>query len=68
MEAFKAKPQSNSSSDEILRTIMLLQQSQDLSRHVGAFMDILMSHKVENLPFLVSPFLSDEWHEANFLR
>ncbi|KAM5554755.1 hypothetical protein ABKV19_022924 [Rosa sericea] len=58
------------SSEKIQNIVMFLQRSEGLSKHVDSFMQILslLQLKDDENSFVLSPLLSDELRDANFLR
>uniref|UniRef100_A0A2N9FJB6 CCR4-NOT transcription complex subunit 1-like n=1 Tax=Fagus sylvatica TaxID=28930 RepID=A0A2N9FJB6_FAGSY len=64
-----ANPVSLSCSDQIQNIVMFLQRSEGLSKHVDSFMQILSLVQLDGVtPFVLTPLLSDELREADFLR
>lgn len=56
------------SSEQIQSIIMFLQRSEGLSKHVDSFMQMLSFVQQKDAPpFVLTPLLSDELHDANFL-
>lgn len=62
-------PVAMNSSEQIQNTVMFLQRSDGLSKHVDSFMQMLslLQLKDDSL-FVLTPLLSDELRDANFLR
>lgn len=61
----------NSSLDDakqIQNVLLFLNQSEGLSKHVDLFMHLLSLVQSKEAQFILTPLLSDELHEANFLR
>ena len=61
----------NSSLDDakhIQNVLLFLNQSEGLSKHVDLFMHLLSLVPSKEAQFILTPLLSDEFHEANFLR
>ncbi|XP_040991398.1 CCR4-NOT transcription complex subunit 1-like isoform X2 [Juglans microcarpa x Juglans regia] len=57
------------SSEQIQNIVVFLQRSDILSKHVDFFMQMLSLVKSNDVtPFVLTPLLSDELREANFLR
>ncbi|KAL2331525.1 hypothetical protein Fmac_019106 [Flemingia macrophylla] len=55
--------------DQIHNIIVFLRQSEGLSKHVDSFMQILSLVQFKDTPpFVLTPLLPDEMHEADFLR
>ncbi|KAL2319967.1 hypothetical protein Fmac_028936 [Flemingia macrophylla] len=55
--------------DQIHNIIVFLKQSEGLSKHVDSFMQILSLVQFKDTPpFVLTPLLPDEMHEADFLR
>lgn len=69
IEKLCESPVAVNSSEQIQNIVMFLQRSEGLSRHVDSFMQMLslLQLKDDSL-FVLSPLLSDELREANFLR
>ncbi|CAJ1948186.1 unnamed protein product [Sphenostylis stenocarpa] len=69
IEELCANPGSLSFHDQIHNIIMFLKQSEGLSKHVDSFMQILSLVQFKDTPpFVLTPLLPDEMHEADFLR
>lgn len=69
IEELCANPVALNSSEQILSIITFLQQSEGLSKHVDSFMQMLSLVQPKDVPpFVLTPLLSDEQREANFLR
>lgn len=62
----------NSSLDDVMpiqSVLLFLDQSEGLSKHVDLFMHMLsLIQSKEEAQFILTPLLSDELREANFLR
>lgn len=69
IEKLCESPVDMNSSEQIQNIVMFLQRSEGLSKHVDFFMQMLslLQLKDDSL-FVLSPLLSDELREANFLR
>jgi len=69
IEELCANPVLLNSSERIQNIVMFLQRSEALSKHVDSFMQMLSFVQSNDVaPFVLTPFLSDELREANFLR
>ncbi|PON57727.1 CCR4-NOT transcription complex subunit [Trema orientale] len=69
IEELCANPVALNSSEQILSIITFLQQSEGLSKHVDSLMQMLSLVQPKDVsPYFLTPLLSDEQHEANFLR
>ncbi|TKY68978.1 CCR4-NOT transcription complex subunit 1 [Spatholobus suberectus] len=69
IEELCANPGSLSCHEQIHNIIMFLKQSEGLSKHVDSFMQILSLVQFKDTPpFVLTPLLPDEMHEADFLR
>ncbi|KAL9303652.1 hypothetical protein ACSQ67_020915 [Phaseolus vulgaris] len=69
IEELCANPGSMSFHEQIHSIIMFLKQSEGLSKHVDSFMQILSLVEFKDTPpFVLTPLLPDEMHEADFLR
>lgn len=69
VEALCANPVSMNSAEQIQNIVMCLQRSEGLSKHVDHLLRILsLLQPKESFPFVLTPLLSDEMREANFLR
>lgn len=69
IEELCANPITMHSSEQIQSIIMFLQRSEGLSKHVDSFMLMLSFVQQKDAPpFVLTPLLSDELREANFLR
>ncbi|XP_021677934.2 uncharacterized protein LOC110663040 isoform X2 [Hevea brasiliensis] len=69
IEELCTNPVSMNSSEQIQNIVMFLQQSEGLSKHVDHLLQILsLVQPKETFPFVLTPLLSDEMREANFLR
>ncbi|KAK7350377.1 hypothetical protein VNO77_08930 [Canavalia gladiata] len=69
IEELCANPGSLSCHEQIQNIIMFLKQSEGLSKHVDSFMQILSLVQFKDTPpFVLTPLLPDEMHEAEFLR
>ncbi|KAL5134617.1 CCR4-NOT transcription complex subunit 1 [Glycine soja] len=69
IEELCANPGYLSFHEQIHNVIMFLKQSEGLSKHVDSFMQILSLVQFKDTPpFVLSPLLPDEMHEADFLR
>ncbi|KAK7386118.1 hypothetical protein VNO78_26091 [Psophocarpus tetragonolobus] len=69
IEDLCAYPGSLSFREQIHNIIMFLKQSEGLSKHVDSFMQLLsLVQFKETPPFVLTPLLPDEMHEADFLR
>lgn len=61
----------NSSLDDVKQiqnVLLFLDQSEGLSKHVDLFMHMLSLVQSKEAQFILTPLLSDELREANFLR
>ncbi|KAJ7950880.1 putative CCR4-NOT transcription complex protein [Quillaja saponaria] len=67
IEELCANPISLSSCEKIQNVVTFLQRSEGLSKHVDSFMQML-SLMQDTTPFTLTPLLSDDMREANFLR
>lgn len=68
IEELCANPISMHSSEQIQSIIMFLQRAEGLSKHVDSFMQMLsFVQQKDTPPFVLTPLLSDELREANFL-
>ncbi|KAL2324680.1 hypothetical protein Fmac_023738 [Flemingia macrophylla] len=55
--------------DQIHNIIVFVKQTEGLSKHVDSFMQILsLVQFKDTTPFVLTPLLPDEMHEADFLR
>ena len=63
-------PVDRMSSEKIQSIVIFLQRSEGLSKHVDSFMQMLslLQLKEDESSFVLSPLLSDELRDANFLR
>lgn len=69
IEELCANPVSLNSAEQIQNIVMFLQRSGGLSKHIDHLLQILSSvQPKESFPFVLTPLLSDEMREANFLR
>ncbi|CAI0393707.1 unnamed protein product [Linum tenue] len=69
IEELCADPVSITSTEQIQKIVMFLQRSEGLSKHVDRFMQMLsLLQSKDVVPFVLSPLLSEELREANFLR
>jgi len=69
IEELCANPGSLSCHEQIHSVIMFLRHSEGLSEHVDSFMQLLSLMQVKDTPpFVLTPLLPDEMHEANILR
>jgi CCR4-NOT transcription complex subunit 1 len=69
IEELCANPVLLNSSERIQNIVMFLQRSEALSKHLDSFMQMLSFVQSNDVaPFVLTPFLSDELREANFLR
>ncbi|XVF79827.1 hypothetical protein PTKIN_Ptkin15bG0021000 [Pterospermum kingtungense] len=69
IEELHSNPVSFDSSEQVQNIIMFLQCSDDLSKHVDSFMQMLsLVQEKDVAQFVLTPILSDELREANFLR
>ncbi|KAJ1439436.1 CCR4-NOT transcription complex subunit 1, TTP binding domain, partial [Sesbania bispinosa] len=69
IEELCANPGSLSCHDQIQNIIIFLKQSEGLSKHVDSFMQILSLVQFKDTPpFVLTPLLPDEMHEADILR
>ncbi|XP_039684486.1 CCR4-NOT transcription complex subunit 1 isoform X2 [Medicago truncatula] len=69
IEELCANPGSLSFHEQIHSVIMFLRHSEGLSEHVDSFMQLLSLVQVKDTPpFVLTPLLPDEMHEANILR
>lgn len=57
------------SAEQIQQILLFLNRSEELSKHADAFMRILSLVQLnDQAQFVLSPILSDEFHEANYFR
>ncbi|KAG8653698.1 CCR4-NOT transcription complex subunit 1-like isoform X2 [Manihot esculenta] len=69
IEELCENPVSLNSAEQIQNIVMFLQRSGGLSKHIDHLLQILSSvQPKESFPFVLTPLLSDEMREANFLR
>lgn len=69
IEELCANPIALNSSVQISSIITFFQQSESFSKHVDSFMQMLSLVQLKDVPpFVLTPLLSDEKREANFLR
>lgn len=69
IEELCANPVLISSVDQVQNIVMFLQRSEGLSKHVDNFMQMLsLMQSKDVVPFVLTPLISDELREANFLR
>lgn len=69
IEKLFANPLPLDSAEEIRKIVMFLQRSEDLSKHIDYFMKILsLLHSEDVVQFVLTPILSEELCESNFLR
>ncbi|XVF22765.1 hypothetical protein REPUB_Repub12eG0199200 [Reevesia pubescens] len=69
IEELHSNPASFDSSEQIQNIVMFLQCSDALSKHVDSFMQMLSLVQAKDVAqFVLTPILSDELREANFLR
>ncbi|XP_060964127.1 uncharacterized protein LOC133033427 isoform X2 [Cannabis sativa] len=69
IEELCANPVALNSSEQILNIIMFLQQSEGLSKHVDSFIQMLSLVQPKDVSqFVLTPSVSDEQREANFLK
>ncbi|XP_020538535.1 CCR4-NOT transcription complex subunit 1 isoform X2 [Jatropha curcas] len=69
IEELCADPVSMNSVEQIQNIVMFLQQSEGLSKHVDRLLQILSLLQPNDVsPFVLTPLLSDEMRETNFLR
>ncbi|KAL4353352.1 hypothetical protein GQ457_06G032980 [Hibiscus cannabinus] len=69
VEELHSNPASFDSTEQIQNIIMFLQCSGALSKHVDSFMQMLSLVQANDAAqFILTPILSDELHEDNFLR
>ncbi|KAG5142481.1 hypothetical protein JHK82_018176 [Glycine max] len=69
IEELCANPGSLSFHEQMHNVIMFLKQSEGFSKHVDSFMQILSLVQFKDTPpFVLTPLLPDEMHEADFLR
>lgn len=69
MKELCTNPVSVSCTDQIKNIVMLLQRSEGLSKHMDSFMQMLSLVQFNDVtPFVLTPLLSDELREADFLR
>ncbi|XP_058008298.1 uncharacterized protein LOC110666945 isoform X2 [Hevea brasiliensis] len=69
IEELCANPVSVNSVEQIQNIVMFLRRSEGLSKHVDRLLQILsLLQPQEPFSFVLSPLLSDEMREANFLR
>ncbi|XP_059434806.1 uncharacterized protein LOC132167794 isoform X1 [Corylus avellana] len=69
IEELCANPVLLNSSERIQNIVMFLQRSEALSKHLDSFMQMLSFVQSNDVaPFVLTPLLSDELREANFLR
>ncbi|KAM7260736.1 hypothetical protein ACFE04_026211 [Oxalis oulophora] len=67
IEALCANPVPLKSAEQIQNIVLFLQQSEDLSKHVDSFMQMLSLVQLsDENQFVLTPFLPDELREANF--
>ncbi|KAJ6729920.1 hypothetical protein OIU85_020791 [Salix viminalis] len=69
IEELCANPVPMNSVEQIQNIVMFLQRSEGLSKHVDNFMQMLSLMQLKDVvPFVLTPLVSDELREANFLR
>ncbi|KAH8516641.1 hypothetical protein H0E87_004840 [Populus deltoides] len=69
IEELCANPVPMNSVEQIQNIVMFLQRSEGLSKHVDNFMQMLsLMQSKDVVPFVLTPLISDELREANFLR
>ncbi|KAL4599949.1 hypothetical protein ACB092_11G164000 [Castanea dentata] len=69
MKELCTNPVSVGCTDQIKNIVMLLQRSEGLSKHMDSFMQMLSLVQFNDVtPFVLTPLLSDELREADFLR
>ncbi|XP_050238653.1 uncharacterized protein LOC126688113 isoform X2 [Mercurialis annua] len=69
IEELCSNPVSLNSADQIQSIVMFLQQSEGLSKHVDPFLQMLSLVQPKDVfPFFLTPLLSDELRDNNFLR
>uniref|UniRef100_A0A6N2L7C3 CCR4-NOT transcription complex subunit 1 n=1 Tax=Salix viminalis TaxID=40686 RepID=A0A6N2L7C3_SALVM len=69
IEELCANPVPMNSVEHIQNIVMFLQRSEGLSKHVDNFMQMLSLMQLKDVvPFVLTPLVSDELREANFLR
>ncbi|KAL5571856.1 hypothetical protein UlMin_021453 [Ulmus minor] len=68
IEELCANPVALNSSEQILSIVSFLQRSEGLSKHVDSFLQMLSLVQLNDVSsFVLTPLLSDEQREANFL-
>ncbi|CAN1849445.1 CCR4-NOT transcription complex subunit 1 [Linum perenne] len=69
IEELCINPVSITSTEQIQNIVMFLQRSDGFSKHVDQFMQMLsLTQSKDVIPFVLSPLLSEELREENFLR
>ncbi|CAK7347840.1 unnamed protein product [Dovyalis caffra] len=69
IEELCANPVPINSVEQIQNIVMFLQRSEGFSKHVDNFMQMLsLMQSKDVIPFVLTPLISDEMREANFLR
>ncbi|EEF50313.1 ccr4-not transcription complex, putative [Ricinus communis] len=69
IEELCSNPVSMNSAQQIQNIVMFLQQSEGHTKHVDPFLQMLSLVQPKDVfPFFLTPLLSDEMREANFLR
>ncbi|XP_022732983.1 CCR4-NOT transcription complex subunit 1-like isoform X3 [Durio zibethinus] len=69
IEELHSNPAPFDSSEQIQNIVMFLQCCDTLSKNVDSFMQMLSLVQAKDVAhFVLTPILSDEFHEANFLR
>ncbi|GMI99089.1 hypothetical protein like AT1G02080 [Hibiscus trionum] len=69
IEELHSNPASSESSMQVQNIVIFLQSSNALSKHVDSFMQMLSLVQAKDVAqFVLTPILSDELREANFLR
>lgn len=69
IEELCSNPVSMNSAEQIQNIVMFLQQSEGHTKHVDPFLQMLSLVQPKDVfPFFLTPLLSDEMREANFLR
>ncbi|KAL0012818.1 hypothetical protein SO802_007926 [Lithocarpus litseifolius] len=69
MKELCTNPVSVACTDQIKNIVMLLQRSEGLSKHMDFFMQMLSLVQFNDVtPFVLTPLLSDELREADFMR
>ncbi|CAN0841218.1 CCR4-NOT transcription complex subunit 1, partial [Linum grandiflorum] len=69
IEELCGNPVSVTSTEQIQNIVMFLQRSEGFSKHVDEFMQMLsLTRSKDVVPFVLTPLLSEELREKNFLR